>query len=223
MGLLAAARNLIPADQGLRQGQWTPDDRGRLTGQSGDLNGHTLGIVGFGTIGRRVAELGRAFGMRCLAVTHTPDAVRSTEIDRLDGMEGLPRLFEESDYVVVCIPLAPETRGLVGARELDLLGPHGYLANVARGPVVNERALYEALRDRRIAGAAIDVWYRYPTVEEPKPLPSEYPIWELDNVVMTPHYAGLTRGAFRGRWLFVSEQLRRLAEGQPLENVIATG
>ena len=194
-----------------------------MTGQGGDLYGHTLGIVGFGTIGRKVAELGRAFGMRCVAVTHAPDSARRSEVDRLDSIDGLPCLLEESDYVVVCVPLSPETRGLVSARELDMLGPHGYLANVARGPVVDERALYEALRDRRIAGAATDVWYQYPTLEEPAPLPSQYPFWELDNVVMTPHFAGLTRGAFRGRWLFVAEQLQHSADGDPLKNVIATG
>jgi phosphoglycerate dehydrogenase-like enzyme len=125
--------------------------------------------------------------------------------------------------VLVAVPLVDETRGLIGERELELLGPDGYLLNVARGEVVDERALYEALRDRRIAGAAVDVWYRYPGSRDERTLPSELPFHELENVVMTPHVSGRSEGTRDGRVAFAVEQLVRLAEGRELENVVAVG
>lgn len=123
----------------------------------------------------------------------------------------------------MCVPGGGETRGLVGARELERLGHDGYLVNVARGEVVDERALYEALRDGVIADAALDVWSRYPRGEDERTPPSAFPFHELDNVIMTPHVSGHAESTREARREFVAAQLVRLAEGRSLENVLDQG
>jgi phosphoglycerate dehydrogenase-like enzyme len=218
MSVLALTRHLLVYDRGLRGGEWSRD-----LPLERELRGRTLGTIGFGHIGRRVVELGRAFGMDAVAITRSPSPERRSQLRWLGSLADLDRLCAEADVAVVCVPLADETEGIVGASQLDLLGPHGYLANVARGAIVQEAALYEALRDRRIAGAALDVWWRYPESRDATARPSAYPFHELDNVVMTPHVSGRSEGTRNGRAAFVVEQLVRLAEDRTLENVLAVG
>jgi phosphoglycerate dehydrogenase-like enzyme len=220
MAAVAVQRRLLSHDRQLRRGVWHHgwDE----PGVDPDLGERTLGAVGFGAIGERVTRLASCLGMRTLAVTRSPSAGRAVAVDRLGPLDGLRNLCEESDVVVVCVPLRPETDGLVGRLELEAIGPEGILVNVARGPVVQERALYEALRDGRLGGAALDVWYRYPKRGKTT-WPATHPFWELENVVMTPHVAGSSAGAYRRRWEFVVAQLRRLGAGEPLLNAVATG
>jgi phosphoglycerate dehydrogenase-like enzyme len=218
MAVLALTRHLLAYDRGLRAGDWSRD-----LPLERELRGRTIGTLGYGHIGRRVVELARAFGMEAVAVTRSPAPERANGLRWLAPLEELDRLFEEADAVVICVPLAPETTGIVGPTQLDLLGPEGYLANIARGAIVQEQALYEALRDRRIAGAALDVWWAYPETRHAPAQPSAYPFHELDNVVMTPHVSGRAEGTRAGRSAFVVNQLVRLAEGRPLENVVAEG
>ena len=220
MAVLALTRHLLRYDRGLREDDWSrglPPER--------ELRGRTIGTLGLGHIGRRVIELAGAFGMDAIAVTRspTPERERAGGLRWLGSLDDLDRLFSEADVAVVCVPLTEETRNLVGSRQLELLGPDGYLANIARGAVVQEQPLYEALREGRIAGAALDVWWNYPETRGAKASPSAYPFHELDNVVMTPHVSGRSEGTRRGRTAFVIEQLVRLAEGRPLENVLAKG
>lgn len=137
----------------------------------------------------------------------------------LGAMADLPRLLAEADFVVLAVPLDPSTTGLIGAAELAAMKPTAFLVNVARGEVVAEAALYEALRDGRIAGAAIDTWYRYPEAGEPL-RPSAFPFHELPNAILTPHIAGWTEGTFRQRWVTIAENLRRLGTGEPFLNVV---
>ena len=220
MAALAVQRRLLVHDRELRRGFWHGD--WDMAAAESDLGERTMGSLGFGAIGERVTQLARCLGMRTLAVTRSPSAERAAAVDRLGPLSDLGRLFEDSDVVVVCVPLRPETEGLVGRPELEALGPSGILVNVARGPVVQERALYEALRDARLGGAALDVWYRYPKRGKAT-RPATRPFWELENVVMTPHVSGSSASARRRRWEFVVAQLRRLAAGEPLKNVVATG
>jgi len=220
MAALAVQRRLLVHDWQLRRGVW--HHGWDTAGVESDFGERTLGSLGFGAIGERVTQLARCLGMRTLAVTRSPSAERATAVDRLAPLADLRRLFEDSDVVVVCVPLRPETEGLVGRPELDALGPGGILVNVARGPIVQERALYEALRDARLGGAALDVWYRYPKRGKTTP-PATHPFWELENVVMTPHVSGSSASTLRRRWEFIAAQLRRLAAGEPLKNVVATG
>jgi phosphoglycerate dehydrogenase-like enzyme len=151
--MLALAHRLREFDADLRRGEWHRDEEGGDYLVPELLHGRTVGTIGYGHIARRVHELAAAVGMQ------------TRHVRRGAGADELDELLRASDWLVVACPLTDETRGLVGARELDQLGPDGWLVNPARGPVVDERALYEALRDRRIAGAAIDTWYRYPRPE----------------------------------------------------------
>jgi phosphoglycerate dehydrogenase-like enzyme len=217
MAMLALARGLLTYDRGLREGEWSPD----LPWET-ELAGRVVGTIGYGHIGRRVAELSRAIGMDVLAATRSPSAQRAGGLRRLVGLADLGVLLDEADFAVVAVPSTDGTRGLVGAAELERLGPDAFLLNVARGDVVDERALYEALRDGTIAGAALDVWYRYPRGGA-RTLPSELPFHELENVLMTPHVSGRTAGTQERRAAFLAEQLRRLADGRPLENLLAVG
>lgn len=214
MAMLALSRRLLMYDRRLREGDWAPDLPWEL-----ELSGRVVAAIGYGHIGRRVAELARALGMEVVAATRSPSPERADGLRRLAGLDGLGGVLEEADFAVVAVPSTPGTRGLVGAAELARLGRDGFLVNVARGDVVEERALYEALRDGTIAGAAIDVWYRYPRGGA-RTLPSEYPIHELDNVLIAPHVSGRTTGTQERRAAFLTEQLRRLADGRPLENVL---
>jgi phosphoglycerate dehydrogenase-like enzyme len=222
MVMLALTRRLLIYDRDLRAGEWhTAFSYGGVPEQ--DLNGRTVGCIGVGNIGSRVVQLARAFGMRTIAVTRTPTPDRAARLglDWLGGIDDLDRLLIESDFVIVCVPLGEATAGLIGAAELELLGPQGYLVNVARGAVVQQVPLYEALRSNRIAGAGLDVWYRYPAHVGERVLPADCPFWELDNVVMTPHSSGFSANALQRRWRFIAEQLARLQEGLPLQNIVA--
>jgi phosphoglycerate dehydrogenase-like enzyme len=224
--MLALNRELLRLDRAARAGDWSPSAAGGGAPHR-ELGGHTVGLVGYGRIGRAVARLARGFGMRVLAATRSPhradpagEAVEPAAVDALVGMDRLEWLIRHSQFLVVAVPLTPETRGLLGARELGWLGPEGYLVNVARGPIVDESALYEALRDHRIAGAAIDTWYRYPG-EGGGPTPvAHLPFGELDNVLMTPHVAGWTEPTMRRRWGVVAANVERVARGEPPLNLV---
>jgi phosphoglycerate dehydrogenase-like enzyme len=217
MAMLALSRRLLTYDRRLREGDWASD----LSWEP-ELAGRVVATIGYGHIGRRVAELAHALGMDAVAATRSPSAERADGLRRLVGLDDLGGLLAEADFAVVAVPSTADTQGFVGAAELERLGTDGFLVNVARGDVVDERALYEALRDGTIAGAALDVWYRYPRGGA-RTLPSEFAFHELENVVMAPHVSGHTIGTQERRAAFLAEQLRRLEEGRPLENVLAVG
>lgn len=223
LGMLTLTRQLLRYDRDLRAGEWHRAPRELPLER--ELRGRTVGAIGFGHIGQRVAELALALGMEVAGVTREPGKHREAgeRLRWLGGLDELHRLLKEADFAVVGVPRTAETVGLIGRPELAALGPTGYLLNVARGAIVQEEPLYEALRDRVIAGAALDVWYRYPRSHGEGTRPSAFPFWELDNVVMTPHVSGRSEETERGRRAFVAEQFARFAEGHPLENVLAGG
>jgi phosphoglycerate dehydrogenase-like enzyme len=132
----------------------------------------------------------------------------------LDGMLPL------CDTVLIACALAPQTEGLIDARRLALMKPGALLINVARAPIVDVDALYAALKDGRLAGAALDVWWQYPTLAEPSPRPSRLPFHELPNVLMTPHCSSSSHAAGERRWSVAAGNLDRFASGEPLENVV---
>ena len=213
MAMLLLPREVLRFDRDLRRGIWHRFDGERLDLGEPELDGKTVAIVGHGDIGREVGTRVAALGAHPIALTRRPrDGARS--LDRLRDV------LEEAHFAVVAVPLRPETEGMIGADELAALGAAGYLVNVARGPVVDEDALYAALRDGTIAGAALDVWYRYPGEHDEVVQPSRHPFHELDNVLMTPHVSGRSRRTSARRRRFVAEQLERLARGEPLENVV---
>ncbi len=186
----------------------------------GEVMGRTLGIVGYGRIGREVAS--RAAGLKCrvLAANRSPVAVAGPA-DRIYPLADLDRMLPECDILLIACALGPETQGLIDARRLALMKPGAVLINVARAPIVDEAALYSALKEGHLGGAAIDVWSREPTSDEPQRRPSEYPFHELPNVLMTPHCSGFTDGTVERRWGSVAGNLDRLVRGEALENVVA--
>ncbi|MCC6627179.1 MAG: hypothetical protein IT340_07220 [Chloroflexi bacterium] len=221
---LAASRDIVLFDRNLRtRADFSPS--GFYGGiPQRELRGRTLGIVGYGRIGRETARLARALGMRVVATKSRPDPTLAAEdgLDWLGGSDQLADLLAQSDFVAVCAPLTNATRGLIGAAQFAQMKPDAYLINIARGPVVDEAALYEALRDHRIAGAAIDVWYNHPG-SNPIGRPGNYPFEELDNLVMTPHVAGWTAGTVERRVDVMADNIRRVAAGEPPRNLVAVG
>jgi lactate dehydrogenase-like 2-hydroxyacid dehydrogenase len=205
MGLVVAVmRRICESDRFVRSGQWLT----RTMAMGRELGGKTCGIVGLGAIGRQVAKLAQAFGMSVRY--HGPRRKDDTAWPYHTDLEELARL---SDCLVVTCPLTPATRGLVGARILDALGPDGFLVNVARGPVVDEQALIAALRGGRIAGAGLDVYWDEPRV------PAE--LLAMENVVLTPHMGSSTREVREERGRKLLANLRAHFGGQPVPNPIS--
>jgi len=207
--LLVLTRDLRFHLDPARRGAWS---RGGSGGPTLALQERTLLVVGLGGIGSEVARRGKGFGMHVLA-TRRSDTPAPWYVDRQGRPQELLELLAQADVVVLCVPLTDETEGLIGARELAAMRPGGYLINIARGRVVDTDALLEALRDGRLAGAGLDV-------TDPEPLPADHPLWQLSNVVVTPHVAGRAELTEERRRALYLENLRRFGAGEPLLNVV---
>jgi phosphoglycerate dehydrogenase-like enzyme len=175
--LLLFEREILRGIQQAAEGRW-------LRYEGGELRGKTVGVVGVGAIGSRVAELATAFGTTVVGTKRDPSTAPDA-VEEVWGPGGLHELLARSDYVVVACPLTGSTRGLIGREELGVMGDDAVLVNVARGPIVDEDALVEALQQRVVRGAALDVF-------EDEPLDPDSPLWNLPNAVVTPHMAGST-------------------------------
>jgi glyoxylate reductase len=203
--LLAAARNLIIGDRFARGPEFTHYDPSLMLGY--EVHGTTLGIVGMGNIGKQVAKRARGFDMRVLYHNRRRDPQAEAELGA--SYRGLEELLREADFVTLNVPLTPETRHLIGAAQLALMKPTAYLVNAARGGVVDHDALYAALRERRIAGAALDV-------TEPEPLPRDHPLLALESVVIAPHLGSATRQTRRAMAQMAVDNLLAGLQGRPL-------
>jgi glyoxylate reductase len=192
--LLAAARRVTEADRYVRAGRWKTWGPSILLGR--DVFGATLGIIGLGGVGTEVARRARGFGMRIIYF----DRTRRPALERRYGLTFLPLddLLRQSDFVTLHAALTPETRGLIGTRQLRLMKDSAILINTGRGPLVNQKALYKALQSGRIAGAALDV-------TDPEPMSSKDPLLALDNVVVAPHIASASV-ATRGRMAMLAAE-----------------
>jgi len=220
LGMLESCIRLGRLDARFRVdgGRWD-DSLHFLPPPRGELYGTTVGILGYGHIGREVARRAKAFGQRVIAATRTPrpDGL----LDTVYPMAGLDQVLAESDYLVMALPLDNSTRGLLDGARLARMKPSAVLINVGRGATVDEQALYEALAGRRIGGAVLDVWYRYPKDGDgPVGPPSRFPFLELDNVLVSPHCSGWSEQHLDRRFRFIAAQLDRFARGEPVENVI---
>lgn len=173
------------------------------------LAGTTMAIVGLGDVGRAIARAATGLGMRVIGVSLSGRPARG--VRRVYRSPDLARALAEADFAVVTVPLTPLTRGLVGRRELAAMRPTAWLMNIARGPVVDETALVEALRTRRLAGAILDVF----TTE---PLPAHHPLWGFENVVITPHVSG--PGTPAEVTPVFNRNLARYLAGQPLHHTV---
>jgi phosphoglycerate dehydrogenase-like enzyme len=219
--MLAWSRGLCRLDAGLRRGSWESPWAASAAPPTPrpELAGKTLGILGYGRIGQCVARRARAFELEICAIRR--DVGRSAEDDLalLGDLEMLDEVLRRSDFLVITLSLTATTRGLLRERELQLMKPTALLINVARAEIVDEEALYRALAQGTIAGAALDVWYRYPTDDRPT-FPARCAFQELPNVLMTPHVSGWTEGMLEARAELIAENIHRVARGEPPANLI---
>jgi phosphoglycerate dehydrogenase-like enzyme len=218
---VALDHELLASVRTFRNGDWSqwPQRHGPYR----ELFGRTFGIIGYGAIGRRVAKLANAYDMRVMAAGRRAETAAEAEADNVEygaGQEAMEKVLATADFVLVSTPLVEATHGLIGEREIGLMRPDAYLINPARGHIIDEKALYDALAGGLIAGAAIDTWYEYPVGADDSPRPSRFPFWELDNVIMTPHHSGATVGTSTRRAATTAANIDRLANGEPLVNVI---
>ena len=227
--LLFFFRGLDFAVAGQRRSEWSAEPYYVEDTPLTELSMATVGIVGFGGIGREVARRVASLGARVIAVRRTPAGAGEarlepvaggdglgSHIDIVFGESGLKTVFRESDAVVVAVPDTPETRGLIDAPMLARMKPGAVLINVARGRLVDEVALVEALGTGRIRGAGLDVFSQ-------EPLPSDHPLWALSNVVLTPHVSAVTRGFWRRETDLIVRNLKRFVVEAPIdewENVV---
>jgi phosphoglycerate dehydrogenase-like enzyme len=219
MMMLAWRHRLFEIATSFRDGSWawSPMVGGAVRGEIG---GQTVGVIGLGHIGREVAWRAGALGCRVLAANRTARE-KPASVERVFQWAELDVMLGECDILVLSCALTPETTGLINASRLGAMKHGAFLINLARGPIADEAALYRALRDGVIAGAALDTWWRYPSPGDPQPRPSRYPFHELPNVIMTPHCSPRTDRTIERRSRDVARNIDRFAHGKPLENIVA--
>jgi phosphoglycerate dehydrogenase-like enzyme len=233
--MLHFARGLDHAVAAQRSATWGAATFEEATSGVRELDGATIGVIGFGGIGREVARRATAFGMRVLALRRrhgdadagTSEAVVGTgttaggsagkparrDVEILAGDHGLERVLAESDFVVLCVPSTPATRGMIGAAEIARMKRDAVLVNVGRGDVLNEDALARALAEGHLRGVALDVFAT-------EPLPPTSPLWRLRNVLVTPHVAATSPRFWERETELIIDNIRRYAGGEPLRNTV---
>jgi phosphoglycerate dehydrogenase-like enzyme len=172
-----------------------------------DLDGLTLGVLGLGKLGTRTARIAKAFGMKVIAWSQnlTPEKCQEAGVDYVSKED----LFRRADFVTIHVILSQRTRGIVGAKELGLMKPSAYIINTSRGPIIDEAALLSVLREKKIAGAGLDVF-------DVEPLPTDHPSRKLDNVVLTPHLGYVSMQNYRAYFAGVVEDIRAFLDGKPV-------
>lgn len=178
-----------------------------------EIAGATLGVVGFGSIGRNVAILAHGLGMKVIVVREHPTNDQPAFVEEVLPTSQLNLMLARVDYVVLSPPVTPQTRGMIGREQLAKMKPDAYLINVGRGPLIDESALIEALREHKLGGAALDVF-------DQEPLPSDSPLWDLENLLITPHTAGMTTKLWERHYVLFSENLRRYLDARPLLGLV---
>jgi phosphoglycerate dehydrogenase-like enzyme len=216
MTMLVLTHRLFDTVTAFRGGSWLGGPGGA---PHGEILGRTIGILGYGRIGREVARRAVGFGCRVIGANRSPiaDPAPAAEVFPLAELD---RMLPQCDALVVAAGLAPETRGLIDARRLSLMKPTALLINIGRAAIVDEEALYTALKESKLGGAALDVWWQYPAAGNPDPRPSAFPFHELPNVLMTPHCSSSTEATRDRRWAQAADNLDRFVRGESLNNIV---
>jgi phosphoglycerate dehydrogenase-like enzyme len=210
MALVFALAKRIPEAVRMQQKHiWGQEIVWRGRPRPRELAGATLGLVGLGSIGRNVARHASALGMRVIAVREHPEQGTPEFVHEVLPSSRLNEMLAQADYVVLAAPVTPATGGMIGREQIAKMKPDACLINVGRGPLVDEIALADALRSKKIGGAALDVF-------DKEPLPADSPLWDFDNLLITPHTAGMTDKLWERHYVLFSENLRRYLSGQPL-------
>lgn len=214
IALIFALAKRIPQAVVLQQQRvWGQESMWSQGQRSQEIAGATLGLIGVGSIGRRVAQMASGLGMKVVAVRGHVEKGTPPGAEAVYSTQELDKLLGQSDFVVMAAPLLDTTEKLMNAARFEQMKPDAFLINVGRGPQVDEVALAQALRTKRIAGAVLDVF-------EEEPLPANSPLWDLDNLLITPHTAGLTEKLWHRHYELFSENLRRYLNHQPLLSVV---
>ncbi|HEV8183044.1 MAG TPA: D-2-hydroxyacid dehydrogenase [Candidatus Angelobacter sp.] len=210
--LLALAKRLPRAMQYQAKHEWSQDKLWHEQPRPREVAGSTVAVIGMGGIGREFASRAKALGIKVLAVRENPSKGLSGA-DAVYSPEEIDEVLPQADYVLLCPPVTPATTGLMNAARLAKMKPDAYLINVARGPLIDEPALLDALQKRRIAGAALDVFNE-------EPLPSSSPFWLLDNILITPHTAAVTERLWERHYRLIVDNMKRFLAGEPLMNQV---
>jgi phosphoglycerate dehydrogenase-like enzyme len=210
--ILAFSRRLIESYRFQQDHQWARDALWAIQPPMGEISGKTLGIIGYGSIGREIGRRARALGMKILAMKKDP----STGVEHADHVFTLAtrnELLKESDFVVLALPHTPDTKQVLGEAEFKVMKPGSYVINIGRGKLIDEEALLRALREGRIAGAGLDVF-------STEPLPIGHPLWDQPNVLITPHSAAIFPEFWPKSLALLGENIRRFRSGETLKNLV---
>src|SRR5579872_1139057 len=217
MTMLALSHKLVDIATAFReQGNWSGGGAGGGP-LHGEILGKTVGIVGYGKIGREVAKRAAAFGCTVIAANRSPVADKGDAAE-IYPLAELDRMLRRCDVLVIAAGLGPETRNLIDSGRLALMKPTALLINIGRALIIDEEAVFNALKGNKIGGAALDVWWRYPNPAEPNARPSQFAFHELPNVLMTPHCSSATDGARDRRLSGIAGNIDRYVRGEGLRN-----
>ena len=213
--VLALQKNFFRLDAALRKGDWT-----HQTPYLSELRGRNLLVLGLGHVGQELVRWGHFLEMKITVLTRSPtkDRYEKHGLHAIGSLKELGTHLKDADFVIVAIPATKDTVDLIAEKELEQMKPSAFIINVGRAPVINEAALYQALRARSIAGAGLDVWYQYPDKVSQIRLPAQQPFQELDNVIMTPHKPTFETMAYR--FGEIAENIRRFARDEPLNCLV---
>ncbi len=217
--LFTVAKNIIQNDRELRKGDWIYAFGGPRPNI--EIRHKTCFILGLGNIGGEIAKRLRAFDVTIYAATRSGSSQHSDLVDKLVRIDEARPLIEVSDFIILSLPLTPESQGLVGSTFISWMKPTSILVNISRGPIINEKALFDALKENRIRGAGLDVWWRYPPKWGGKSTPpSDMPFQDLDNVVISPHRAGYSENTELEYFQFAGENILRFIRKESPINVV---
>lgn len=217
--LLAVAKHLIPSDRELRNGNWV--HRWGGPNPNLEIRGKNVLIIGFGHIGVDIAKRLKSFDVTITAATRSGTSRYDTLADQVVSILEIKPYVKEADYVILCLPLTDESTNLVNREFLSWMKSTSVLVNISRAQIVDEQALYEALKEKQIHGAGIDVWWRYPSQWRGTAIPpSDIPFHELDNIVITPHRAAYSEHIERELFLFAARNILRFINGETPLNIV---